>query len=374
LVWGGSPQFNRWAAEATKNRKNSLKMKFEIDHETRRQILSNRIVFWIIILISIMMVMMMLSWSAIYQFQDKRAKATMMAIPTLTVEALETHYQKGIAYINIDQWNKAKQELEIVFEANPDYKDVQIKLRDVYGKVANIDGTATTISLSSPQEVQPAFRDDLSDGLIAYYPFNGNANDESGNDNHGVIRGPTLTKDRFGHQEQAFYFDGQGDFVEIPDTPALNPARLSISVWVMVDSTASSSDIDIISKDGETYQRQYLLTRSERGHFRAHIGQANGSFYWYDGSISPTAQQWYHLAQIWDGQTLELYVNGKPDVATYRQADRAGVIISEQPVRVGGGAPVGQLPLWFKGMIDDIRIYDRVLTQAEIEALYNEDG
>ena len=55
---------------------------------------------------------------------------------------------------------------------------------------------------------------DLSSGLVAYYPFNGNTNDESGNDNHGTNNGATLTADRFGNADKAMSFDA--DWVDIP--------------------------------------------------------------------------------------------------------------------------------------------------------------
>jgi hypothetical protein len=209
-------------------------------------------------------------------------------------------------------------------------------------------------------------------GLVAYYPFNGSADDESGHGNHGIIHGPVLTADRFGRQGQAFYFNGQGDFIEIPDAGVLNPSQLSISVWVMIDPAASSDDIDIVSKDGEIYERQYLLTRSAKGHFRAHVGKADGGFYWYDGAVFPVAQRWYHLVQTWDGETLKLYVDGVGETATFSSVDRTGATVSSQPLRIGGGAPPGRKQLWFKGAIDDIRIYSRALVPTEVRALYDE--
>ena len=53
-------------------------------------------------------------------------------------------------------------------------------------------------------------------GLVAYYPFNGNANDESGNGNDGIVQGATLTADKFSNQESAYQFDGENDYIELP--------------------------------------------------------------------------------------------------------------------------------------------------------------
>lgn len=56
---------------------------------------------------------------------------------------------------------------------------------------------------------------DLSEGLILYYPFDGNANDESGNGENGTIYGPSLTYDRFGNENSAYEFNGTSDYIAI---------------------------------------------------------------------------------------------------------------------------------------------------------------
>lgn len=62
----------------------------------------------------------------------------------------------------------------------------------------------------------------LQDGLVAYYPFNGNANDESGSGNHGTVHGPILNTDRFGAAGNAYDFDGLDDYIEIPDSDSMH--------------------------------------------------------------------------------------------------------------------------------------------------------
>jgi PKD repeat protein len=82
---------------------------------------------------------------------------------------------------------------------------------------------------------------DLSKGLVAYYPFNGNANDESGNGNHGVVHGASLASDRFGKFNSAFKFDGLESYIEIPDSSSLDfTSEFSLSVWV--NSNTQSTD------------------------------------------------------------------------------------------------------------------------------------
>jgi len=77
----------------------------------------------------------------------------------------------------------------------------------------------------------------LDSMLVAYYPFNGNAVDESGNGNHGAIYGADLTEDRFGNENAAFWFDGISSFIEIPDSESLDiVSEIAITGWIKKDS------------------------------------------------------------------------------------------------------------------------------------------
>ena len=62
----------------------------------------------------------------------------------------------------------------------------------------------------------------LQNGLVAYYPFCGNADDKSGNNHHGTVNGATLTTDRFGNINRAYSFDGQNDFIEVTNVTNLD--------------------------------------------------------------------------------------------------------------------------------------------------------
>lgn len=80
---------------------------------------------------------------------------------------------------------------------------------------------------------------DISDGLVACYPFTGNADDESGNGNHGVVIGATLTEDMFGNSESAYYFDGVNDYIRVPHSSDLNintATGFTIGMWTKADS------------------------------------------------------------------------------------------------------------------------------------------
>ena len=82
-------------------------------------------------------------------------------------------------------------------------------------------------------------------GLLGSYPFNGNANDVSGNGNNGVVTGATLTTDRFGNPNTAFKFDGINDYIDLGT--GINYTSHSISVWIKLDSIPANNFYSIIS-------------------------------------------------------------------------------------------------------------------------------
>ena len=83
------------------------------------------------------------------------------------------------------------------------------------------------VSIAAPPSPKPPF----SDGLVAYYPFNGNANDESGNGDNGVVTGASLTKDRFGVANKAYYFDGKAQYIAAPLSSTVFANDFTASVW-----------------------------------------------------------------------------------------------------------------------------------------------
>ena len=103
-----------------------------------------------------------------------------------------------------------------------------------------------------------AFGQDLNDGLVAYYPFNGNANDESGNEINGTVNGPTLTPDRFEQPDSAYRFDSPSHII-LPDVESINQlgANYSFSFWVFTENLTQNAYL--ISKDGWAVGRDQWL-------------------------------------------------------------------------------------------------------------------
>jgi len=217
---------------------------------------------------------------------------------------------------------------------------------------------------------------DITTGLAAYYPFNGSAEDESGNANHGTVNGATLTTDRFGIGISAYYFDGN-DYIEIQHSSSLDISEaITISSWIKTVDIQGG----IISKwDGGHYSDavqsyyQFVYPNGQSG------GSVNASDYWYDntvwGNTSVNNDVWNHIVYTADNNTgkIRLYVNGILDA----EFDIYGNIIRQTDTRV----LIGVLDLinfdqpytWYTGLIDDIRIYNRALSDCDVLALFNEN-
>src|SRR5882724_7114332 len=197
-------------------------------------------------------------------------------------------------------------------------------------------------------------------GLVAAYSFNegsgGTALDSSGNSNTGVLSGISWTNQgRFG---KALSFDGVNDWVAIADAPSLDlTTGMTVEAWVY--PTTSSGVRDVLIKEGASVDIYNLYARNGRGRaeINVYIGGSNRTA---EGSVLK-ANVWTHLAGTYDGSMLRLYING---IEAAHQAQEGLITASSGPLRIGGNSIWGE---YFKGRIDEVRIYNRALTQAEIQ-------
>ena len=192
------------------------------------------------------------------------------------------------------------------------------------------------------------------------------AKDSSGNGNDGALnKNPEWVAGKFG---KALKFDGTSTNVEVPDAPSLNPEQaMSMGCWLYLMGNAGQHR-DIISKDGENAERQLLLTASDVNKFRAHVWTADGAARYFDGAIAVDLEKWYHVVQTYDGTTLTLYVDGAKDTSK----DFGGnIIVTPQPLRIGGGANAGQPGYYTPGIIDEVVIFSVALGEADVRTLMN---
>ena len=204
--------------------------------------------------------------------------------------------------------------------------------------------------------------------LVAYYPFNGNANDESGNGNHGTIYGAILIEDRFGHQDSSYSFNGSS-YINCGD-PMNNTLDLgtnaTINAWVKTNSGGGGI---IVGKDesGGSYNK-YFFQILGNGQLVFHINQpsAGNGAWMYSSNWDLLTERWYNVCVVMEGLNYSFYVNGNFFGSAISWLDVPDV---NAPFLIGSAEAYG-----YSGIIDDIRIYNRALTVTEIDSLYHIGG
>ena len=217
---------------------------------------------------------------------------------------------------------------------------------------------------SSEVNATPGTSQPPTEGLVAYYPFNGNANDESGNGNHGTVKGATLTTDRFGNANSAYNFDGVDDWISLGDPSILQiTSDLTITAWIFLEQ-------------GEVTNHIFSRRSTNCGAIGYQIGHETNGLYFSSGNnaavpsnISVSENQWVFIAVVFNDalNTVDFYVDNQKllgqDVVDLGNPANADIQIGQ-----ANGCSLSTL---FDGVIDDIRVYNHTLSEAEIQALYN---
>ncbi|MFA7514785.1 MAG: LamG domain-containing protein, partial [Bacilli bacterium] len=204
----------------------------------------------------------------------------------------------------------------------------------------------------------------INTGLIAWYKFDGNADDYSGNLNHGNVSGATPCPDRFGDANKAYYFNGNS-YINIRSKMSWNLSNeLTISAWVKFDDVANEERVGVII--GNYGQINNLNLE----------GYTNGTLrsWWNNGEVDLRGStdlrgKWHHVAMVRDKSInkIIIYIDGTIESESTVAGTNINVIF---PFNIGNDRrPAPGMP--FHGAIDDIRIYNRALTKGEIQFISN---
>jgi hypothetical protein len=216
--------------------------------------------------------------------------------------------------------------------------------------------------------------------LTGYWPLNGNANDLSGQLNNGSVVAATLTTDRFGNPNAAYGFNGTSNYISVPNSPSIdfsNTNDFSVCYWVNTYNNPSTTGTPLSkSTYGQATGYQFVTNTNDPGYCNF-PGQI--AFFVSPGSNADACANsavcsgtnlntWFFIVGMYDGTLNQatIYVNG---VLQNDVGSRSGNISTANNL-IFGGAPGGYF--FFKGALDDIRIYRRKLTQPEVTILYNE--
>ncbi len=216
-----------------------------------------------------------------------------------------------------------------------------------------IFGLATITSAQVPSYVPKS-------GLVGWWPFNGNATDESSNTNDGNVNGATLTKDRFGSNSSAYTFDGSNDYISMPtmnNIPMGNSAR-TLSVWMNPSSLSNQWTLTAIGYGSPSTNNAFMFGLGNN------IISVQGWATDFSAPLSYTAGQWIHAVCTYDSLNVKIYVNGT--------LIDSGLISTwnTNGTEFYFGARPSQGNSFFPGQLDDIGIWNRALDSNEVKGLF----
>lgn len=205
-------------------------------------------------------------------------------------------------------------------------------------------------------------------GLWTFDEASGNtAYDSSGYGNNGTIYGATRTPGLFGG---ALSFDGVNDYIDCGDTPSLDVnSAITLGAWIKAPHTDSAT---IISKDDDHGNREYYLgfDYGENGiRWALNTPPPAWHFSLIDSMAQPYDQQWHNIVATYDGSYMRLYIDGVED--SFSPVAQNGLIPNTQAhFRIGAMSDIGY-EQYFRGIIDNVSIYNTALTAEEIRRQYN---
>jgi serine/threonine protein kinase len=212
--------------------------------------------------------------------------------------------------------------------------------------------------------------------LVGWWRAGYGANDSSGHGNHGATIG--VVEYTAGKTGKAFSFDGSSQYIDVGDSPSLDPVKaVTVTAWVCPSKLPQNLGAPIIKKAGNlTYNEfGYTMEYDTADNESVRFGVYTSAGWRLSPDTPPTPMNvWSFVAGVYDGTNLSIYYNGEPEGSA---AVSGAIIPSPLDLQIGhdpnqaDGPPNGP-PRFFSGSIDDARVYNRALSLDEIRALYRE--
>ncbi len=199
--------------------------------------------------------------------------------------------------------------------------------------------------------------------LVAFYPFNGNANDNSGFNNNGTVSGATLTTDRWGNVASAYTFDGINDNIQVSTSSSLNfQNSVTINFWIKVGEFYDREAYPLSHGNWENRWKVSITNKHIRWTVKTNMGIKD-----LDSETELVKNNLYNVTVLYNGNDYEIYINGELDAFT----SFSGLILTT-PIDLMIGQVLPANPQYnFKGVLDDIRIYNYALSYSSIKSLYD---
>lgn len=203
----------------------------------------------------------------------------------------------------------------------------------------------------------------ITNGLVLHLPFDGNTNDISGGNNNGTASNATLTTDQDGKPNSAYYFNGNNAYISVPNNPSFSGnTELTLSAWIRPEDL-NGTYRGIITKwfqnaSSDTYA--ILLANTNQI-----LAAVKGNPEIFSGMIS--ANNWIQVVYTHSLTVDKIFING---VLVSTSNVSVGMSSSTIPIIIGADSNNGTIWRFFKGKIDEVKIYNRALTIQEIEYQY----
>ncbi len=199
--------------------------------------------------------------------------------------------------------------------------------------------------------------------LAAYYPFDGNANDASGNNNNGTVSNAMLTSDRLGNPNGAYYFDGVTSSIQVPSSASLNfQNAITINFWMKCGTFLNKEEYPL--SQGSYNNRLKISIIYPNHNLRWTIKTTSG-IKDLDSETKLVQDSLYNVTVLYSDSDFEIYINGNLDSFT----SWSGQLLQTNIALTFGSMLPTDNNYNFKGVLDDIRIYNYALSVPDIEKL-----
>jgi concanavalin A-like lectin/glucanase superfamily protein len=225
----------------------------------------------------------------------------------------------------------------------------------------------------------------LSDGLIAYYNFNGgNLNDSSGNNNNIFFNNAVPTTDRFGIPNNAYLFNGSSSYMQVKNSASLNPNNITLFAiikplgfnygqchlnQIMGKLTQDPENGIYDLRFGDYYNSNACNGTAPdttfeifNGSFGDNLPQGSNATAGYNSNVIVQKNEWYTVAFTYDGTTAKMFIDG---ALTDSSLKTVSFTASTYDLFIGD-TPNPPFPFYFNGVIDEIRIYNKAITNQQV--------
>lgn len=310
-------------------------------------------------------------------------------------DGLVIRFQRDIAKVGIDEWNHPNNRTLAETDADLSMNTwLDFRIHDDGSQVVVYFNDLETPLLSVPTFFRPGAKlamnnglfdhtveidyieidqihtENFANGLVAYYPLNGDAKDATGHGHDGTLSGVISSEDRFGTAGQSMeFFGSSASFVRVPHRNGLfSPTEISISAWVYVEPEGSNNP-RIFSKGWGVNALEGSLQRVPDEVFNSPRlnNNLNRNGYWVNARTSLNMKQWYSIVFVDDGNQESIYINGKLDNTFVHNRN----LVPRTSTDLFFGKNSENASDYYAGKMDDIRIYNRALNASEITALYD---